>query len=62
MLVLYNMPYLIKKVTGGFKVCDSKRCFSKKPIPFKQAQKQRVAIALSEHSRNPTHPMSYYFM
>lgn len=62
MLLVYNMPYLLRKVAGGFKVCDSNRCFSKKPIPLKQAQKQRVAIALSEHAKNPNKPMSYYFM
>lgn len=61
MLLLYTMPYFLKKVYGGFKVCDANRCFSKKPIPLKQAKKQRVAIALSEHSRNPTHPINYFF-
>lgn len=62
MLILYTMPYFLRKLANGYKVCDANRCFSKKPISFKQAQKQRVAIALSEHSKNPTKPMSYYFM
>jgi len=62
MFQIYTMPYFLRKVAGGFKVCDTNRCFSKKPIPLKQAQKQRVAIALSEHAKNPNKPMSYYFM
>ena len=55
------MPYFLKKVAGGFKVCDSNRCFSKNPLSKKRASAQRVAIALSEHSRNPNHPINYYF-
>lgn len=45
------MPYMIKKVGYGFKVCEKKRpneCFSKKPLSMKQAKKQRTAIILSE--------------
>lgn len=61
MLLAYTMPYFLKKVAGGFKVCDTNRCFSKKPLSMKRASAQRVAIALSEHSRNPTHPINYYF-
>jgi hypothetical protein len=61
MMLLYNMPYFLRKVAGGFKVCDTNRCFSKNPLPLKQAQKQRVAIALSEHAKNPKKPMNYYF-
>jgi hypothetical protein len=55
------MPYFLRKVSNGYKVCDSNRCFSKNPLPLQQAQKQRVAIALSEHAKNPKKPMSYYF-
>jgi len=62
MFQIYTMPYFLRKVAGGFKVCDTNRCFSKKPILLKQALKQRVAIALSEHAKNPNKPMSYYFM
>lgn len=36
---------------GGYKVCDSKKCYSKKPMTKKMASKQRVAIALSEHRK-----------
>ena len=54
------MPYDIKKVAGGFKVCDNKRCFSKHGLPFNQAQKQRVAIALSE-ARKSGKPVGQYF-
>jgi hypothetical protein len=55
------MPYSIKSVPGGFKVCDDKRCFSKKPLSKKIAKKQRVAIALSEHKANPEKSMKMLF-
>jgi hypothetical protein len=55
------MPYAIKKVAGGFKVCDKKRCFSNAPLNYSNAVKQRVAIALSEHKKNPKKAISYYF-
>jgi hypothetical protein len=45
------MPYIIKRVKSGFKVCKKKQptaCFSKKPLTLKQAKKQRTAINLSE--------------
>lgn len=52
------MPYIIKKVKTGFKVCKrdepiakgarSEVCFSKKELPLKIAKKQRIAIILSE--------------
>lgn len=41
------MPIFIEKEKGGFKACDDKRCFSKRPMTKDQALKQRVAIALS---------------
>lgn len=44
------MPYIIKKVSYGFKVCKKDNpnvCFSKKPITKKKAIKQRTAINLS---------------
>lgn len=45
------MPYYIKKVKDGFKVCSDseiKRCFSKKGMTLKRAKKQKTAIILSE--------------
>ena len=46
------MPYKIIKSGNGFKVSDGKgNTFSKKPLTKKQAQKQRIAIALSEQKR-----------
>jgi hypothetical protein len=48
------MPYLIKKVKGGFVVEDKAgKQFSNKPLTKKVAEKQRIAIALSEHKRQP---------
>ena len=55
------MPYKIVKENSGFKVCDAKRCFSNSPITKKQAMKQRVAIALSEHAKTGK-PMKSYFI
>lgn len=49
------MPYEIKKVNGGFKVCkkdEPEKCFSKKPLTKETATKQRIAIIISEHSRS----------
>jgi hypothetical protein len=46
------MPYTIESSGKGFKVCDSTgKCFSKKGLPLKTAERQRVAIALSESKR-----------
>ena len=54
------MPYKIEQVSkSGFKVCDANRCFSKKPLTKKQAQKQRIAIALSE-SKKLGKPINIY--
>lgn len=41
------MPIFIEKEAGGFKACDDKGCFSKRPMTKERALKQRVAIALS---------------
>lgn len=54
------MPYHIEKLPGGFKVCDDNRCFSQKPMPKKQAMKQRIAIALSESKRTGKKPSTYF--
>jgi hypothetical protein len=54
------MPYKIKKVKGGYKVADANRTFSQHPLSKRMAEKQRVAIALSE-SRSTGKPASIYF-
>lgn len=53
------MPYIIRpskeKEEHGFKVCkkdEPRKCFSKHPLPLERAQKQRVAIILSEMGRS----------
>lgn len=46
------MPYTIKKVKDGYKVCkksDKTVCFSKKGLPLERAKKQMTAINISEH-------------
>jgi hypothetical protein len=45
------MPYVIKKVKGGFKTCkksNTSMCYSNRPLTKKMAMKQRTAINLSE--------------
>jgi hypothetical protein len=54
------MPYTIKGSGYGFKVCDKMKCFSTKPLTKKMAEKQRIAIALSE-SKKTGKPINYYF-
>ena len=56
------MPFSIRKSGTGFLVCDKKRCFSRSPLTKKKAQKQRIAIALSEQSKNPEKPIGTYFV
>jgi len=41
------MPLVIKKFKSGFRVCDDKTCFSKKPLTKTKATKQELAIRLS---------------
>ena len=46
------MPYFVKEVRNGFKVCkktDPGRCFSKAPLTEDVAKKQMTAINISEH-------------
>ena len=54
------MPYRIIKSGTGFKVSDGKKSFSKKPLTKKQAQSQRIAIAISE-SKQTGKPIDYFF-
>jgi len=45
------MPYEIKKVSDGFKVCkktDMKECYSKRGLPYNNALGQMRAIIISE--------------
>ena len=45
------MPLYLEKFTNGWKVCDDKKCLSRKPMPLQKARKQRVAVALNIHER-----------
>lgn len=48
------MPYKIKKVKDGFKVCkkdDESVCFSKKPLTKEKAKKQMAALYLNENNK-----------
>lgn len=54
------MPLFVREVPGGFKTCDAKRCLSNKPMTRKQAEKQRIAVALSIH-RSRGLPMKEIF-
>lgn len=45
------MPYIIKEVDDGYKVCkksNPSKCFSKKPLTMNRAKKQLKAIGISE--------------
>ncbi len=53
------MPYTIRKSKegkiDGYKVCkksDTRKCFSKHPLPLETAKKQKIAIIISEKTRN----------
>lgn len=49
------MPYEIKKVNNGFKVCKQNnlnKCFSKKPMTKEMAKRQMRAIIMSEINQN----------
>lgn len=48
------MPYIVKNVADGYKVCkkdEPAKCFSKKPLPKERAVKQRIAIIISQQQR-----------
>lgn len=51
--MLVHMPFKIIKEGRGWKTQDVKsgKVFSAKPLTKEQAQKQRIAIALSEHRK-----------
>jgi hypothetical protein len=56
------MPYSIESSGKGFKVCDTAgKCFSKKGLPKKSAERQRIAIAISE-SKKTGKPVGSYFV
>lgn len=40
------MPYMIKKVKGGYKVTDGEKFFSNKPLTKEMASKQKNAISI----------------
>lgn len=45
------MPYITKKVKGGYKVCkrnNPSKCFSKKPLTKTTARKQEIAMRINE--------------
>ena len=47
-----TMPYKIRKKGKGYKVCKtSGKCYSKKPLSKKMAQKQRAAIAINTYEK-----------
>lgn len=48
------MPYIIKKVKNGYKVCkksEPTECYSKEGLPLERAKKQLTAINISEHKQ-----------
>jgi hypothetical protein len=56
------MPYILVPVTEkgkkGYKVCkrdEPKRCFSKHPLAKDIAEKQKIAITISEIKRGKKH-------
>jgi hypothetical protein len=52
---------MIKEFKKGYRVCDDKRCYSNKPLSKKMAEKQRIAIALSEHKKTGK-PINSFFV
>ena len=58
------MPYKIIKQEKSYFVEDAKthRRFSKKPMTKINAERQRVAIALSEHRKHPNKPVGSFFV
>lgn len=54
------MPIFIEGQNDGFKACDRKGCFSKKPMTREKAEKQRIAIALSLAKKEGKPPKIYF--
>lgn len=54
------MPIFIEREKGGFRATDDGKFFSKRPMTKEQAQKQRVAIALSL-AKKEGKPTKMYF-
>lgn len=52
------MPYEIRKVRNGYKVCKKKgnKCFSKEGLTLEKAKKQLKAIGLNEHLKGGSVP------
>jgi len=57
------MPYEIKKIDSGYKVCkeNTDECYSKKPLPLERAKRQQKAIGISEAKGGavPSNPALY---
>lgn len=58
------MPYIIKKIDEGFKVCkknDLNKCFSKKVLTLEKAKRQKKAIEINENKggNKQTNPELY---
>lgn len=55
------MPYEIKQVSDGFKVCKKigkKECYSKRGLTYNNALSQMRAIIISEMQRSPSKKLS----
>lgn len=58
------MPYNIAPSGRGYVVerADSGKALSNHPLSHRQAQRQRVAVALAEHRKHPGVPIKRYFV
>ena len=55
------MPISIQPYHHGFRACDPNKCFSKKALSKKQAQRQRIAVAIAS-SKKEHKPMKSFFV
>lgn len=56
------MPYTIRKVKNGYKVClksDPSECFSNKPLSKSRAEKQKTAIQINEGGSSEVRKTNY---